>query len=393
MREKSINNITEVDIQNLILNKVIENKVLEYKRDLNISKDSDKKEFLADVTSFANAGGGDILIGVSSDNTTGEPQKLVGIATTNIDYELQKIDQVILSGIRPKISGLQIWPIKLAEASYVILVRIPNSWNSPHMVTLQSTNKFYTRSSNGKHLMDVDELRMSFTLSERISEKINAFRLDRIGKIFANESYLPLPALTGRVVLHIIPFSAFSNASRFDFSKVQNYQTQLRPMRAGGWDHQFNLDGFIGFSNDGSYVQLFKNGIIEAVDTSILSVYQTTAGYSIPSQKLESTVLEAFSNYLKLLYELKIEFPLVVSLSLVDIKKYSFATSGGYAALVLSRKLKSNKDVINLPESLLQDYSMPPSVLFKPIFDCLWNAYGYQGSENFDALGNWKPRD
>lgn len=40
---------------------------LDYKRDLPGDKDAEKKEFLADVTSFANAGGGDIVFGIVED--------------------------------------------------------------------------------------------------------------------------------------------------------------------------------------------------------------------------------------------------------------------------------------------------------------------------------------
>ena len=49
-------------LNRLIANGVAESRTLEYKRDLPNPKDKDsKREFLADVTSFANSQGGDLL--------------------------------------------------------------------------------------------------------------------------------------------------------------------------------------------------------------------------------------------------------------------------------------------------------------------------------------------
>ena len=56
--------ITKADIEALVANAVAEGRALEYKQQLPGNGDEDKKEFLADVSSFANAGGGDIVFGV-----------------------------------------------------------------------------------------------------------------------------------------------------------------------------------------------------------------------------------------------------------------------------------------------------------------------------------------
>ena len=61
MIQKNFDDITKTDIDFLVANKIGEIKTLEYKGKLPSSQDSDKKEFLADVTSFANASGGDIV--------------------------------------------------------------------------------------------------------------------------------------------------------------------------------------------------------------------------------------------------------------------------------------------------------------------------------------------
>jgi len=87
MINKKIEDITEADLQALIDNKVLEGKTIEYKRELPTNADSGKKEFLADVTSFANTSGGDLLFGIEEDHASHEPRSLIGIEVDNIDNE------------------------------------------------------------------------------------------------------------------------------------------------------------------------------------------------------------------------------------------------------------------------------------------------------------------
>jgi hypothetical protein len=55
---KTLDKIEESDITQLLNDKIPESKILGYKRDAIGNSDGDKKEFLADVYSFANASGG-----------------------------------------------------------------------------------------------------------------------------------------------------------------------------------------------------------------------------------------------------------------------------------------------------------------------------------------------
>ena len=74
MIPKDIAQIKEADLQSLIDNAVSERKTIEYKQVLKVGSDSERKEFLADVSSFANASGGDLIIGISTIEVT--PQLL-----------------------------------------------------------------------------------------------------------------------------------------------------------------------------------------------------------------------------------------------------------------------------------------------------------------------------
>src|SRR5947208_16448298 len=93
--------ITEADLLSLISNGGMEGKTIEFKRELPGGQDADKKEFLADVSSFANTSGGDLVFGVRA--VQGVATELVGLANGDLDKELQRLDALIADGLDPRI--------------------------------------------------------------------------------------------------------------------------------------------------------------------------------------------------------------------------------------------------------------------------------------------------
>jgi predicted HTH transcriptional regulator len=64
MLQKPLKAIAVDDVLRLVLDGVPEARTLEYKRALPGGSDADRREFLADVASLANAAGGDLIFGV-----------------------------------------------------------------------------------------------------------------------------------------------------------------------------------------------------------------------------------------------------------------------------------------------------------------------------------------
>ena len=85
MIQKPLDAITDDDLLALISNKVSEGRTIDYKRELPGNTDSDKKEFLADTSSFANTSGGDLVFGM--DEVAGLPTQLTGFQSTNTDVK------------------------------------------------------------------------------------------------------------------------------------------------------------------------------------------------------------------------------------------------------------------------------------------------------------------
>ncbi len=151
--------------------KIKEDLYLDYKVDLSSSeKRKAHKEFLKDVTAFANANGGNILIGVCepSEDLTIDKQ-LLGIANAN-EYS-QDLERLTVSNIDPRISGLRIKVVPLSNNKSVIAIHIPPSLNRPHMVNYDSHRTFYMRHSESSFPMTTHEIRNSVMESLSAEEK------------------------------------------------------------------------------------------------------------------------------------------------------------------------------------------------------------------------------
>ncbi len=101
MIPRPLNDITEADLAALIANGVAEGRTIDYKRSLPGNTDADKKEFLADTSSFANSGGGDLVFGM--DEAAGLPTQIVGIQASDLDLEIRRLDSILAAGLSPRI--------------------------------------------------------------------------------------------------------------------------------------------------------------------------------------------------------------------------------------------------------------------------------------------------
>ncbi len=388
---KPVEDITEVELQKLIDEERIEKKVLEYKSELPGNKDSERKEFLADISSFVNAIGGDLIYGVIENRETGKPEKLEGIEIKNLDQEILRIDQKIRDGIEPNIpsSSINIQEIQLANSKYIIIIRIKKSWLGPHRVSFKSWDRFYTRSTNGKYRFDVQELKSAFILSETFGEKIKQFKEKRISDIFSNN--LPLPFYNSpKIALHLIPINAFDPRHNYDLKQLSLYDIQ--PISSRTFDKRYNIDGLLTFSyfsgrkRSFSYVQLYRNAIIEAVNSYLL--WTDINDKTIKITVIEKELINVVQRFIEVYKKFNIDPPVFLFLTLVDVKDYNISTRNEFRD---HEAYPIDRDIIQIPEIIIEDLNFEPSQLLKPIFDSLWNACGLERSYNYTIDGEWKP--
>lgn len=389
MIEKNIEQITEEDLQDLIDNVISEGKKIEYKRSLSIISDSGKKEFLADVSSFANASGGDLIYGITESG--GTPKKLEGLTLEDVDLEISRLENILRDGIEPRIPAVEIKSIGLSNSRTALIIRVPKSWISPHRVSFKGHDKFYARNSNGKYPLDVAELRVAFNLSETITERIRSFRQGRILNLFANET--PVPFYDNpKIVLHLIPIISFNPAQSYDISKISSHPEKMKPIYCSGSNHRYNLDGFLTYSGgredkSHTYVQLFRNGIIEAVEGQLLE--SSSGELLIHSVEYERQLIRSLPDYLSVLETLNVDPPTFIFLTLLGVKGYSMNV---VERIYGSRRAHTiDRDILLLPEIVIESYRDNAERILRPCFDSIWNACGFRGSLNYNEAGEWTP--
>lgn len=387
-----INAITIEDLQHLIDESILEMKTLEYKRDLPGRSDGDKKEFLSDVSSFANTNGGDLIYGIREENHY--PKELVGVIVTDVDQEIRRLDGIIRDGVRPRIPNISIQPIRISDYRFVFVVRIPKSWLNPHMVTIGNSSKFFARASNGKYQLDVDQIRSAFSISDSKITRIKEFVQTRVSEILSNNYPLPMNDYP-KICMHIVPLSSIELQMPDNFEVISTIP--IFPLCSSGANPAFTADGFLSYSGgqDSSssrgYVLVFRSGAIEAA-SSFLSEYDKDP--VLPVTYLENQIMGGIKNYTKILKYLKIEPPAYIFIHLFGVKGLGLPRSGPFIGI---RSIPIQKDFIALPsiEILIfgiedddEECNYLASIVKLP-FDALANAVGLPRSISYDNQGNW----
>lgn len=391
MIQKSIDKIEREDIEALITDEVREGRTIEYKQSLPGGKDLEKKEFLADVSSFANAAGGDLLFGVEEkrdekNNPLAVPESAPGLCIPNDDEVTKRLDNIIRAGIAPRLTGVQLRVITGFPSGGVLLIRIPKSYAAPHMVVFQESSRFYSRNSSGKYPLDVGEIRSAFALSESFGERVRNFRQEHLARIIADET--PVPLQSGpRIVVHLLPIASLDRGTSLDSRSMEQALSALTTLEGTYNDRRFNFDGMIAFAKpDGQacleYTQLFRQGMIEAVDAYTL---QGMSGEKLlPAEYLEEFLIGGVEKYVQLLRRLNFAPPIFIMMTLIGIQGYRIPAQ--FARFHHS----VDRNVVPLPDSLLENYDGSVAELLKAAFDTLWQAAGRPRSPHYDEQGKRK---
>ena len=98
---RKLSEIDEAAIDSLLENEVSESTTIEYKSALPGSTDSEKKEFLADVSAFANTRGGDLIFGIIEEG--GIPKEVPGVRFVDADADVRRLESLMRDGTNPRI--------------------------------------------------------------------------------------------------------------------------------------------------------------------------------------------------------------------------------------------------------------------------------------------------
>lgn len=381
MLDKDPSKITEDDLLTLIADEEPEGRTIDYKRGTVGDTPDARKEFLYDLSSFANARGGYLVFGMEEAN--GLPTNLPGFASADADAEILRLEHMARDGIRPPIVGLQSASVRLASGNVAVVMRVPKSWNPPHQVTFQKAFRFCSRDSNGKYQIDVDELRLIFVQSASVAEAMRLFRIERIGKVVGGSAPVPLDE-GAKMIVHLVPLSAFAAPQQIDVQTLWGNHAGLVGVMGGGGSPMMNLDGVL-LASPGRparrYAQVFRNGCVEAV-----SGWSDEANTrrSLPCPAFETALIENLYRGKQLFSSIGVAPPLAVMVTLVGVNGRNIVTPWGMSAA------RFDRDPVVIPELVLENFGGIVQNEIRPVLDMIWNAAGSVGSPNYDGNGHYK---
>lgn len=226
-----------------------------------------------------------------------------------------------------------------------------------------------------------------------IFEKIEVFHDKRIKKIERNDASVPL-CEGAKIVLHLIPFNSFVSPKNYDLSKFYGKYLELKPLRDSISLQTYDFDGLIHFheiTEDKSfgYVQLFTNGIIEAVTVRSLESLERT-NMSLPIIVLEKQIVTKLKEYLLFLKEkLKVELPIIFYLSLLEVEKCTILRPDPNLDFEDEEIHNFGRKILNFSKIIIATFDIVPEKILKTTFDKLWNAAGYPRSFHYNEKEQW----
>tara|TARA_B100001105_G_scaffold12875_1_gene9438 strand:- start:7236 stop:8423 length:1188 start_codon:yes stop_codon:yes gene_type:complete len=382
---------TEADIRSLIAGHAQEGPHLDFKRDLPTAWDgSAKHELLADVTAFANSGGGDIIYGLD-ENDAAEAYAVCPLMLGSVDQEIRRLQDFLLNLAEPRLPGVQVHAVEvneLGKVGHVLVVRVPQSWAAPHRV--RTNQHVYVRDGLRKRPLDVPELRALFVRTESQSQRIRDFRSDRLAKVLTGET--PTPLKDGpQLVIHAIPTQAALGLVQLDpvpYARGASYMPMIG--QRTGTAGNLNFDGACaviptrGDRADG-YTQLFRQGYFEAV--WVLCPFGDVADPVLPGIAYEEYVNRFLNEVRGELDRHGLRLDMAVFMSLLGADRVVFAvpSSMGFG----SEHYRFDRKLLLLPDVLIPA-EVSPSRGMRPAYDLMCQSAGMNGSANYGPDGEWK---
>jgi hypothetical protein len=231
--------------------------------------------------------------------------------------------------------------------------------------------------------------------SSRTASAISA--LTAIAKIAAGEAPIQL-MYPSALILHVVPLSAFDASAALPLGQIERDFRSFVPIgspTANG--ARINFEGILKTSNADqratqhrAYVQLYRSGIVETVDSSVTAVSSGTPIVTLLDDKIIGTAMRSLND----LAAVGIEPPYVVLVSLIGVggARLNFARGRPQWSDEPSDPL--DRDQYHFDEVIFE--TVPANreecaSIIRPILDQTANAGGRARSPIFDNEGRYIP--
>jgi hypothetical protein len=215
-------------------------------------------------------------------------------------------------------------------------------------------------------------------LDAGIYEFMKAFRDDRLAKMDSGD--IPVSLAEGpTTVLHVLPASAFEPGVSVNLSTVA-HERSLTGLAGEQWSLSYDFEGVLVWDSSASedtrsYVQVFRNGILEMGDTALLTPGGEAERNDI--RAFERLLSETARRWIRVLAGAGARGPTALKLTLLHVRGWDL--SGGDTGDERLVPHPIDRDDLMVPEAFLEDLGEDSTAAFQAIFDPIWNAAGYPG--------------
>lgn len=373
MPRKAFKDLTVDDVHSLVQDGESEGRELEFKRDLPAGTDEAKREWCADVTSLANTAGGTIYLGV--DERAGVAVDVVGLSCTDPDKEIRRLEQVLSTGVDPRLPAVSLRAIVVPGKGAVIVAHVERSWRMPHLVKWGDSFRIFGRRNTGKFILDGTEIRSAFALSDRLPETIRRWRDERLAKIMAAEIPVVLES-ESMLVIHVMPVSAFASASFLSASEISESWLDFGTIGDRAGRHRINIDGVVIYDEDSTgksteCTQVFRLGRVESITTAAFSRPLAGGPLYFRADACVKAIAKHVTKLRKTLAHFGVDEPVVVAVAAIGAKGAWVPHDGRLPA-----GHPIDRDVLLPPDVLFENREDKEHEILRPIFESLWNACG-----------------
>lgn len=367
-----------------------ETQTLEFKALLPLNDEDARQEFRKDVCALANAEGGDLVFGISE--KIGRANAVLAIAGVDIDATKRRLRQILESKVEPRIHGIQFHAAPISSDGFVLVLRIPSSYEGPHRFGSTTEHRFAIRNDTATTDMTYDQLRNAFGRGSTLLEKAVQFRQYRANRIASGQA--PRKLAAGVIaVIHFIPMCGLAGRANVDIAGVAASFDALRLDPGNSWQRNANLDGVVMYpyadpNGEDSYSQVFRDGCFEIVKNV---KFDPQPGMGPPwavGEWVYDHLVLGLRAYLAAASTMEIQGPIVISVTLLG-------TAG--TTLTMGPRSATNQpileDRLDIPEVLIEDVSatLDLNKITRPIMDVLYQCYGRNKCHFYDASGAWNP--
>jgi len=238
--------------------------------------------------------------------------------------------------------------------------------------------------------MTLFELRNSFTLRGSVTDHIRRFRSERLAALMAAQGpyqYWKKPT----VVLHLVPFLSAMEPMSLDLSSIRDFNL-LSPHKAeNGYiqrgDVRYNVDGVLMYDPYLAWhSQFFRHGALEHATTHEFNERESY----LDAWALQVKLLIVVRRFSRLLENVGLAPPVSIMLTLLNAANCSLRTAQGDPCFHQSMsKHQIDREVAELPDLVVDDFSQPVEAMMRTMFDGLWQTAGERCCEFYDASGHW----